>query len=72
MTQLYYSLIEWKRICSGVFISFVYTCIAVGDLVIKGGGGPINRFNSATLVFLSQAMACISYVMCRVFILFNE
>ena len=30
--------IEWKRICSGFFLSFVYICIAVGDPVIKKGG----------------------------------
>jgi hypothetical protein len=29
-----------------VFLSLVYTCIAVGDLVIKRGGIPLTRFTS--------------------------
>ena len=36
-----YSLFEWKPICAGFFLSFVYiytVCIAVGDPVIKRGG----------------------------------
>ena len=32
-----YGLFEPQRI-STVFVSFVYTCIAVGDAVIKSGG----------------------------------
>ena len=31
-------LFEWKRICAGFFLSFVYICIAVGDPVIKREG----------------------------------
>ena len=27
-------LFEWKQICAG-FLSFVYTCTAIGDLIIK-------------------------------------
>ena len=40
----------------GFFLSFVYKCIAVGDPVIKRGGGwdSINRFNSAICLCLSQ------------------
>jgi hypothetical protein len=30
---------EWKRICAGFFLSFVYTCIVVDDLDIKRGFG---------------------------------
>ena len=30
---------EWKRICSGFFLSFVYKCIAVDDPDIKRGFG---------------------------------
>lgn len=28
-------LLEWRRICVGLFSLFVYICISVGDLIIK-------------------------------------
>ena len=34
---------EWKRICAGLFLSFVYKCIVVDDPDIKRGFGiPLN------------------------------
>jgi len=51
---------EWKRIgAAGLFSSFVYICIAIGDPVIKTGG---FRFNPSTFVCLSPT----SYVVCYV------
>ena len=49
------------------FLSFAYIWIAVEMAVIKRGGdcGPINRFNSATMLCLSQARTLISNVICR-------
>ena len=36
-------LVDWKRICSGFFLSFVYTFIVVDDPDIKRGFGiPLN------------------------------
>jgi hypothetical protein len=67
-------LLEWKRIFADL-LSFVYICIAVavGDPVIKmGGWDPINRFNPATFVYLSLAIAWISNVICRGFFVLSE
>jgi hypothetical protein len=33
---------EWKRICAGLFLSFVYKCIVVDDPDIKRGFGKPN------------------------------
>ena len=40
-------------------------CMNVGDPVIKRVGSPINRFNLATFLYLSQVRTWISNVICR-------
>ena len=50
-----------------MYLSFVYTCITLGILVIKRRGtDPINQFNPASYVYLSQVRIVISNVLCRV------
>jgi hypothetical protein len=47
------------------FFLLFYICITVGDPIINRGWYPINRFNPATFVCLSQARTWISNVICR-------
>jgi len=38
----------------------------------RRGGGPINRFNPATWLCLSQVKICISYAICHGLFIFNS
>ena len=60
-----YGFFEWKQICTG-FLPFAYICIVVGDPVIKRRRLiPINWFNPATCLCLSQTTTRFSNVICR-------
>ena len=61
----------WVEVNLCLFLSFVHLCIAVGGPVSRGvDGDSINRFNSTTLLWLSQARNLVSNVMCRDFFFF--
>jgi len=47
-------------LCGQFLLLFVYIFIVIGDPIIRVGFDPINRFNPATVLCLSQAMTCIS------------
>ena len=50
-----------------MYLSFVYTWITLENLVIKRRGtDPINQFNPASYVYLSQVRIVISNIICRV------
>ena len=62
-------LFEWKQI-GARFLSFVHTCIAVEDPIIRAEDWePINQFNHDTFLCLSQARTWISNVIIVFFML---
>ena len=58
-----FSLNSKPNLCR-FFLSFVYNSIVVGRWNYKGGGGwdPIDRFNPATVLYLSQTRTWIYYI----------
>jgi hypothetical protein len=63
----------WKRICVGFFNRLItYVLPLEIQLSRRDDWGPINRFNPAPYVCLSQARTRISNVICRGLFVFSE
>ena len=57
-------LFEWQKITAGFYSVFISTLQLEIQLLREKGLVPINQFNSATCLCLSQARICISNVKC--------